>query len=112
VPLPCASSSAAAAISYASVQKMPESSTRSPWRGARGGAINVVRAKTVDLMVRQSRDRHRGLINTQLLEPRRRSAIHALKLQEYNAFMEVTAITRRHRFLTSFISQVRPANRA
>jgi 4-hydroxy-3-polyprenylbenzoate decarboxylase len=33
-----------------------------------------------------------------------------VNLQEYNAFMEVTAITRRQRpILTSFISQVTPS---
>ena len=53
-----------------------------------------------------------GLINTELLEPEAPfGESHGyVNLQEYNAFMEVTAITRRrHPILTSFISQVTPS---
>ena len=53
-----------------------------------------------------------GLIDTQMLEPEAPfGESHGyVNLQEYNAFMEVTAITRRrHAILTSFISQVTPS---
>src|SRR5947207_2619867 len=53
-----------------------------------------------------------GMINTESLEPEAPfGESHGyVNLQEYNAFMEVTAITRRrHAILTSFISQVTPS---
>jgi 4-hydroxy-3-polyprenylbenzoate decarboxylase len=53
-----------------------------------------------------------GLIDTQSLEPEAPfGESHGyVNLQEYNAFMDVTAITRRrHPILTSFISQVTPS---
>jgi len=53
-----------------------------------------------------------GLIDTTALEPEAPfGESHGyVNLQEYNAFMEVTAITRRrHPILTSFISQVSPS---
>ena len=53
-----------------------------------------------------------GFINTELLEPEAPfGESHGyVNLQEYNAFMDVTAITRRrHPILTSFISQVTPS---
>jgi 3-polyprenyl-4-hydroxybenzoate decarboxylase len=54
-----------------------------------------------------------GFINTELLEPEAPfGESHGyVNLQEYNAFMDVTAITRRrHPILTSFISQVTPSD--
>src|SRR5262249_1377769 len=78
-----------------------------------GGPINVVRAKTVDLLVpAESEIVIEGLINTALLEPEAPfGESHGyVNLQEYNAFMDVTAITRRrHPILTSFISQGTPS---
>src|SRR3989442_8114207 len=78
-----------------------------------GGPINVVRAKTVDLLVpAEAEIVIEGLINTQLLEPEAPfGESHGyVNLQEYNAFMDVTAITRRRcAILTSFISQVTPS---
>src|SRR5207237_1583679 len=75
--------------------------------------INVVRAKTVDLLVpAEAEIVIEGLINTQLLEPEAPfGESHGyVNLQEYNAFMDVNAITRRrHALLTSFISQVTPS---
>jgi UbiD family decarboxylase len=115
VPLPCAVVvGCPPVISYASVQKMPESLDELWVAGALAGApINVVRAKTVDLLVpAEAEIVIEGLINTQLLEPEAPfGESHGyVNLQEYNAFMEVTAITRRrHPILTSFISQVTPS---
>jgi UbiD family decarboxylase len=115
VPLPCAVVvGCPPVISYASVQKMPESLDELWVAGAlAGGPINVVRAKTVDLLVpAEAEIVIEGLINTQLLEPEAPfGESHGyVNLQEYNAFMEVTAITRRrHPILTSFISQVTPS---
>ena len=115
VPLPCAVVvGCPPVISYASVQKMPESLDEIWVAGAlAGGPINVVRAKTVDLLVpAEAEIVIEGMINTQLLEPEAPfGESHGyVNLQEYNAFMEVTAITRRrHPILTSFISQVSPS---
>jgi UbiD family decarboxylase len=115
VPLPCAVVvGCPPVISYASVQKMPESLDELWVAGAlAGGPINVVRAKTVDLLVpAEAEIVIEGLIDTELLEPEAPfGESHGyVNLQEYNAFMEVTAITRRrHPILTSFISQVSPS---
>ena len=115
VPLPCAVVvGCPPVISYASVQKMPENLDELAVAGAlAGGPINVVRAKTVDLLVpAEAEIVIEGLINTELLEPEAPfGESHGyVNLQEYNAFMEVTAITRRrHPILTSFISQVTPS---
>jgi 4-hydroxy-3-polyprenylbenzoate decarboxylase len=114
-PLPCAVVvGCPPAVSYASVQKMPEGLDEIAVAGALVGApINVVRAKTVDLLVpAESEIVIEGLINTELLEPEAPfGESHGyVNLQEYNAFMEVTAITRRRNaILTSFISQVTPS---
>jgi 4-hydroxy-3-polyprenylbenzoate decarboxylase len=101
-------------ISYASVQKMPEHLDEIAVAGAlAGGPINVVRARTVDLLVpAEAEIVIEGLINTEVLEPEAPfGESHGyVNLQEYNAFMEVTAITRRrHAILPSFISQVTPS---
>jgi 4-hydroxy-3-polyprenylbenzoate decarboxylase len=115
VPLPCAVVvGCPPVISYASVQKMPESLDEIWVAGAlAGGPINVVPAKTVDLLVpAEAEIVIEGLINTELLEPEAPfGESHGyVNLQEYNAFMAVTAITRRrHPILTSFISQVTPS---
>jgi len=114
-PLPCAVVvGCPPAISYASVQKMPENLDEIAVAGAlAGGPINVVRARSVDLLVpAEAEIVIEGLINTELLEPEAPfGESHGyVNLQEYNAFMEVTAITRRrHPILTSFISQVTPS---
>jgi UbiD family decarboxylase len=114
-PLPCAVVvGCPPVISYASVQKMPANLDEIAVAGAlAGGPINVVRAKTVDLLVpAEAEIVIEGLINTQLLEPEAPfGESHGyVNLQEYNAFMDVTAITRRRQaILTSFISQVTPS---
>src|SRR5262249_32586755 len=114
-PLPCAVVvGCPPVISYAAVQKMPHDLDEIAVAGAlAGGPINVVRAKTVDLLVpAEAEIVIEGLINTELLEPEAPfGESHGyVNLQEYNAFMEVTAIThRRNAILTSFISQVTPS---
>jgi 4-hydroxy-3-polyprenylbenzoate decarboxylase len=114
-PLPCAVVvGCPPVISYASVQKLPENLDELAVAGAlAGGPINVVRAKTVDLLVpAEAEIVIEGLINTELLEPEAPfGESHGyVNLQEYNAFMDVTAITRRkHPILASFVSQVSPS---
>jgi 4-hydroxy-3-polyprenylbenzoate decarboxylase len=115
IPLPCAVVlGCPPAISYAAVQKMPENLDEVAVAGALAGApINVVRARTVDLMVpAEAEIVIEGLIDTRWLEPEAPfGESHGyVNLQEYNAFMDVTAITRRRNpILTSFISQVTPS---
>ncbi|MDB5601327.1 MAG: 3-octaprenyl-4-hydroxybenzoate carboxy-lyase [Xanthobacteraceae bacterium] len=114
-PMPCAVViGCPPAVSYAAVQKMPEHLDEVAVAGAlAGGPINVVRCKTVDLVVpAESEIVIEGFINTETLEPEAPfGESHGyVNLQEYNAFMDVTAITRRkHPILTSFISQVTPS---
>jgi 4-hydroxy-3-polyprenylbenzoate decarboxylase len=114
-PMPCAVVvGCPPVISYASVQKMPEHLDEIWVAGAIAGTpINVVRAKTVDLVVpAEAEIVIEGLIDTELLEPEAPfGESHGyVNLQEYNAFMQVTAITRRRNaILTSFISQVTPS---
>jgi len=81
--------------------------------GLAGSPINVVKAKTVDLLVpAESEIVIEGLINTEYCEPEApfgESHGH-VNLQEFNAYMDVTAITRRRdAILTSIISQVTPS---
>src|SRR6478752_458065 len=98
---------------YAHWQKCKARGEPLPCAVVAGGPINVTRAKTVDLLVpAEAEIVIEGLINTELLEPEAPfGESHGyVNLQEYNAFMEVTAITRRRRpILTSFISQVTPS---
>jgi 4-hydroxy-3-polyprenylbenzoate decarboxylase len=114
-PMPCAVVvGCPPAVSYAAVQKMPERLDEIAVAGAlAGGAIDVVRCKTVDLVVpAESEIVIEGLIDTTELEPEAPfGESHGyVNLQEYNAFMHVTAITRRRNpILTSFISQVAPS---
>ncbi len=101
-------------IAYTSAQKLPETMDELTVAGGLVGApINVVKAKTVDLLVpAEAEIVIEGLIHTDVLEPEApfgESHGH-VNLQEYNAFMEVTAITRRRdAILTSIISQVTPS---
>jgi 4-hydroxy-3-polyprenylbenzoate decarboxylase len=102
------------AISYTAVQKMAENLDELAVAGGLVGApINVVRAKTVDLLVpAEAEIVVEGFIDTEWLEPEAPfGESHGyVNLQEYNAFMEVTAITRRrHVIVPSFISQVTPS---
>jgi 4-hydroxy-3-polyprenylbenzoate decarboxylase len=114
-PMPCAVVvGCPPVVSYAAVQKMPLDLDEIAVAGAiAGGPINVVRGLTVDLLVpAEAEIVIEGLINTDVLEPEAPfGESHGyVNMQEYNAFMEVTAITRRrHPILTSFISQVTPS---
>src|SRR3954465_2888996 len=101
-------------VAFTSAQKVPESIDELHVAGGLVGApINVVKAKTVDLLVpAEAEIVVEGWIDTENLEPEApfgESHGHA-NLQEYNAFMEVTCITRRKdAILTSIISQVTPS---
>ena len=102
------------AVTFTSVQKLPEGVDEFDVAGGLVGApMNVVRARTVDLLVpAEAEIIIEGFIDTEYLEPEApfgESHGH-VNLQEYNAYMDVTAITRRHdAILTSIISQVTPS---
>jgi 4-hydroxy-3-polyprenylbenzoate decarboxylase len=102
------------AVTFVSAQKIPESLDELEVAGALAGfPINVVKAVTVDLMIpAEAEIVIEGFIDTEWLEPEApfgESHGH-VNLQEYNAFMDVTAITRRRdAVLTSIISQVTPS---
>ena len=90
------------------------SSTSSGSRaGLVGKPLNVVRAKTVDLLVpAEAEVVIEGYVSTELLEPEApfgESHGH-VNLQEYNGYVDVTAITRRRNaVITSWVSQVTPS---
>jgi 4-hydroxy-3-polyprenylbenzoate decarboxylase len=102
------------AITFVSTQKISESLDELDVAGGLvGSPMNVVKAITVDLMVpAEAEIVIEGYIDTEWLEPEApfgESHGH-VNLQEYNAFMDVTAITRRKdAVLTSIISQVTPS---
>ncbi len=113
--LPCAVVlGAPPVVTFASVQKLPETLDELHVAGALVGTpINVVKAKTVDLLVpAEAEIVIEGFIDTEFLEPEApfgESHGH-VNLQEFNAYMDVTAITRRKdAVLTSIISQVTPS---
>jgi 4-hydroxy-3-polyprenylbenzoate decarboxylase len=101
-------------VAFTAVQKLPETLDELHVAGGLvGSPINVVRAKTVDLLVpAEAEIVVEGYIETKDLEPEApfgESHGH-VNLQEYNAYMEVTCITRRRdAILTSIISQVTPS---
>jgi 4-hydroxy-3-polyprenylbenzoate decarboxylase len=102
------------AVTFTSAQKLPERLDELAVAGGLVGApINVVKAKTVDLLVSAEAEIViEGFIDTEYLEPEApfgESHGH-VNLQEYNAYMDVTCITRRRdAVLTSIISQVTPS---
>ena len=102
------------AVTFVSSQKIPENVDELEVAGGLvGSPINVVKAVTVDLLVpAEAEIVIEGFIDTEWLEPEApfgESHGH-VNLQEYNAFMDVTAITRRRNaVLTSIISQVTPS---
>jgi len=113
--LPCAVVlGAPPCVTFASVQKIPERLDELHVAGALVGApLNVVKAKTVDLLVpAEAEIVIEGYIETKDLEPEApfgESHGH-VNLQEFNAFMDITCITRRRdAVLTSIISQVTPS---
>ncbi len=101
-------------VSYGAVQKMPEEQDELAVVGALvGEPIQMVKAKTVDIMVpAEAEVVIEGYVNTEYLEPEApfgESHGH-INLQEYNGFMDVTAITRRKdAIITSWVSQVSPS---
>ena len=102
------------AVTFTSTQKLPERLDELEVTGGLVGApLNVVKCKTVDLLVpAEAEVVIEGYIHTDSLEPEApfgESHGH-VNLQEYNAYMEITAITRRKdAILTSIISQVTPS---
>jgi 4-hydroxy-3-polyprenylbenzoate decarboxylase len=101
-------------ITFASTQKLPEALDEIEVAGGLVGApINVVKGVSVDLLIpAEAEIVIEGYIDVEWLEPEApfgESHGH-VNLQEYNAFMDVTAITRRKdAILTSIISQVTPS---
>jgi len=102
------------AITFASVHKLPKHLDEMAVAGGLVGApIRVCKAVTVDLMVpAEAEIVIEGFIDTEWLEPEGSfGESHGyMNLKEYNAFMDVTAITRRKdAVLVSIISQVTPS---
>lgn len=101
-------------VTFTAAQKLPESLEEITVAGGLvGSPINVVKARTVDVMVpAEAEIVVEGYINTEMLEPEApfgESHGH-VNLQEFNAFMDVTCITRRSDpVMTSIISQVTPS---
>src|ERR1700680_225591 len=113
--LPCAVVlGAPPCITFASVQKLPETLDEIQVAGALvGSPINVVNAKTVDLLVpAEAEIIIEGFIDTEYLEPEApfgESHGH-VALEEFNMPMRVTAITlRQNPIIPSYISQVAPS---
>ena len=101
-------------VAYVGPQKIPRDRDEIEVAGAIAGApINVVRAKTVDLLVpAEAEIVIEGLIDTEYVEPEGpfgESHGH-VALEDFNYSMEVTAITRRRNAIVpSIISQVTPS---
>ncbi|HZD66739.1 MAG TPA: UbiD family decarboxylase [Acidimicrobiales bacterium] len=113
--LPCAIVvGAPPSVTLTAVQKVPMGVDELAVAGALvGQPLRVTRARTVDVWVpAEAEIVIEGHIDTEFLEPEApfgESHGH-VNLQEYNAFMEVTAITRRSdAILPSIISQVTPS---
>jgi len=101
-------------ITFASVHKLPKHLDEMAVAGGLVGApIRVCKAKTVDMIVpADSEIVIEGYIDTEWLEPEGSfGESHGyMNLKEYNAFMDVTCITRRKKaVLVSIISQVTPS---
>jgi 4-hydroxy-3-polyprenylbenzoate decarboxylase len=101
-------------VSYTAAFKVPPSMDELTVAGGLVGApINVVRAKTVDLLVpAEAEIVVEGYVDTEFLEPEGPFGENHghVNMQEYNAFMDVTAITRRRdAILTSYVGQVPPS---
>jgi 4-hydroxy-3-polyprenylbenzoate decarboxylase len=102
------------AVTFASVHKLPKHLDELAVAGGLVGApIRVCKARTVDLLVpAEAEIVIEGHIDTEWLEPEGSfGESHGyMNLKEYNAFMDVTAITRRRdAMLVSIISQVTPS---
>jgi len=114
-PMPCAIVvGCAPVVCYNGPQRLPTDFDEMTVAGALAGQpIEVVKAKTVDLMVPASGEIViEGIISTELLEPEGPfgESTGYVALEDYNLSMEVTAIThRRSPVFTSIISQVTPS---
>lgn len=102
------------AITFAAVHKLPKHLDEMAVAGGLVGApIHMCKAVSVDLMVpAEAEIVVEGYIDTEWLEPEGSfGESHGyMNLKEYNAFMDVTAITRRKdAILVSIISQVTPS---
>jgi UbiD family decarboxylase len=102
------------AVTFASVHKLPKHLDEMAVAGGLVGApIRVCKAKTVDLVVpAEAEIVIEGYIDTEWLEPEGSfGESHGyMNLKEYNAYLDVTAITRRkNAVLVSIISQVTPS---
>jgi UbiD family decarboxylase len=101
-------------VSFTAVQKLPVGMDEFHVSGGLVGApLHVVKAKTVDLLVpAEAEVVIEGYVDTEYLEPEApfgESHGH-VNLQEYNAYMDVTCITRRkNAIITSWVSQVTPS---
>ena len=101
-------------VSYAAVQKVPEGIDELEVAGSLvGQPLDLVKAKTVDLLIpAEAEVVIEGYVDTEYLEPEApfgESHGH-VNLQEFNGFMDVTAITRKkNAVLTSWVSQVAPS---
>ena len=101
-------------VMFMGPQKLPLDADEVPVAGALGGGpINMVKAKTVDLMVpAEAEVVIEGFIDTEYVEPEApfgESHGH-VALEEYNMPMRVTAITHRKRpVIPSYLSQVAPS---
>ena len=114
-PMPCAVViGCAPLVSYASVQKIPEGQDEMEVAGALAGQpLEVVQAKTVDLLVPADAEVViEGNVDTEYLEPEAPfGESHGyVNLQEYNGYLDVTAITRKKdAIISSWVSQVAPS---
>lgn len=101
-------------VAFMGPQKLPIDMDEFDVAGGLAGApINVVKAKTVDLLVpAEAEIVIEGLIDTETVEPEApfgESHGH-VALEEYNMVMQVTAITHRAKpVIPSYISQVAPS---
>ena len=101
-------------VSYTAVQKLPDTMSEYDVAGGLAGEpIPLVKCMTVDILVPAAAEVViEGFVDTEYLEleaPFGESHGH-VNLQEYNAYMDVTAITRRKSaVITSWISQVAPS---
>jgi 4-hydroxy-3-polyprenylbenzoate decarboxylase len=114
-PMPCAVVlGCPPAVSFTAVQKLPEHVDELHVTGGLlGQPLDVVKARTVDLLVpAEAEIVIEGHVSTEFLEPEApfgESHGH-VNLQEYNGYMDVTAITRRRdAVITSWVSQVTPS---
>jgi UbiD family decarboxylase len=101
-------------VAFQGPQKLPHGVDEMTIAGGLAGApINVVRAKTVDLMVpAEAEVVIEGYVDPEYLEPEGPfGESHGyVALEDYNLVVDVTAITRRRdAVLTSIISQVTPS---